>query len=230
VNKKILGLALAATFSVGTANAASVSFADSIGVTTTNWGPTALSVNQFDSALGTLTGVTIDFSGIVNGTVSAESRDNSSATITSNIRADLSLDLSLLSIADIILLGVGNSDVRTVTAFDGSIDFAGTSGFGPISLSGTDSDSLSTSDSGDLGLFTGLGMISFNADAAGQSFGSGAGNLITEFATDAGVGLTVTYNYDAVPTNNNNVPEPASLALLGLGLGMMGFTRRNKKA
>jgi len=228
MNKKILGLVLATTFSMGAANAATVSFTDTINTQVTNWGPTALSVNQFDSSLGALTSVRIDFSGNVDGTVKVESLDAATATVTSNVRSDLSLDLSSLSISDIILLGVGNTDVRSVGAYDGTLDFGGTSGFGPVSLSGTDLGFLTTSDVTDLGLFTGAGTISFNASATGLSSATGAGNLITQFSTNAGTALKVTYTYNAAPTSN--VPEPASLALLVLGFGLMGVTRRNKKA
>jgi hypothetical protein len=229
MTKKILAAAiigLAGATGAASVNAGTISFTDTIATQSTGWGPTSLTVNQFDSSLGSLTAVEIIFSGNVEGTAKTESLDADISTVTANLSADLTLDLTSLTTSDIILLGVGDSSVHNYTAFDGATDFAGTSG-ASAALSGTDSDSLTTTAAADLALFTGLGTISFDAGAVGASSATGAGNLITQFITNAGAGIEVIYTYDTGTT----VPAPAPLALMAFGLlGLAGVVRSKKSA
>ena len=114
---------------------------------------------------------------------------------------------------------VNNSDAAT--AFDGTIDFAGTSGKAYENLSGTDTASDNTTDSGDLALFTAMSLgetISLPVTAVGSSSGSGAGNLLLLFNTFAGADIKVMYEYELIPA-------PGALALLGLG-GLVATRRR----
>jgi hypothetical protein len=62
--------------------------------------------------------------------------------------------------------------------------------------------------------------------ASATSAGSGAGNLITQFSTQAGADLELVYNYHLDPPSR--VPEPADLAIFGVGLAGFGFMRRKR--
>jgi hypothetical protein len=110
---------------------------------------------------------------------------NLQATITLQ-RPDLSTLVTVIPLAQ-------TSDF--VTAFDGSIDFGGTSGKTYSGLSGDATESNCVTDPADLALFTGTGTIVLPAKAIGTSTGSGAGNLILQFNTSASAQANVTYWY-----------------------------------
>ena len=120
-----------------------------------------------------------------------------------------------------VVLPVVNSTFNA-TAFDGVIDFGGTSGVTFTNLSGSASVSNGPSLSPSLiATFVGVGNVTLGQNATGNSSGTGAGNLITQFATQAGSVAKVTYSYQPVP-------EPASMAVLGLGAAAL--LRRRRKA
>jgi len=106
-----------------------------------------------------------------------------------------------------------------VTAFDGTIDFGGTSGKSYTGLSNSDSE---TGSSVDYATFTGSGNVSLPIKAQGTSTGSGAGNLLLQFATNAAASASVTYTYSAVP-------EPASLMSLAIGLVSLAGYRLGRR-
>ena len=209
----VLGLTAAA------ASAATVSFSDTVALTTTNW-TDSLSITQFDTSLGTLNNVMVTLEGTVQGEANAESLDAAPATIT--------LDLSALITASTALLGnVGTvlpivSQSVNLSSFDGGIDFAGTSGFATGVVSASDTD-MSTFTGSDMAEFIGGGTVAIDLTANGQSTGSGAGNLITQFLTSASATVTVKYDFDEAVAA---VPLPASALLLGAALFGLGFSRR----
>jgi len=217
MTKTLTTALIAAT--AGIANAGvSETFSGSFDLATTNW-TEAFNINGFDTMGGTreLLEINIHLTGEVNGIAMAESLDASAATIELNLQATLTLFLaaSNTELAEVIPVVNTTFDAE---AFDGNIDFDGPSGAVFTGLSNTASAWEAISDAGVLELFTDVASVGLSAEAFGSSFGSGAGNLITQFATEAGLGWEVQYKF-------RNVPAPAGMALLGMG-GLVATRRR----
>jgi hypothetical protein len=196
---KMLGLA-ALVMSMGpprVAQAATVTTSASYPMTYTNWHG-VLSIARFDPALGTLTGIRFRLEGSVGGDVRFESMDAKSATVRTILQATVTLsrpDFTPL----VITIPVCNN-VDNVTAFDGVIDFGGTSGRSYLGLIASNADSiLSPPPASDLVTFTGVSPISLPIAALGNSKASGAGNLVTSFRTAVAAKMVVTYIYEPWP-------------------------------
>ncbi len=193
------------------ASATTISFdgVPTIGSQRTNWSD-VISFQQFDPALGTLTGVSIALKGDIDGDVRVESLDAAPTTITSSLAATITL--SFLGNNIVVVIPTVNK-VDDVSAFDGSIDFGGTSGrtytnvTGSATKSGAVANALWAN-------FIGLGTVSTDVAAVAASTATGAGNLITQFGTFAGANAVVTYTY----TPNTVIPEPSSLATAGVAV------------
>lgn len=188
-------------------------------LSTTNWS-TSITLPQFDPALGTLNSISFVLFGHVEGTAKFESMDAAPAVITMDLSAMLKLKRPDLTDLVVTIPVASTSD--NASAFDGTIDFGGTSGNTYGGLSANDTESATTSTAADKALFTGLGSIVLPVTASGASTGSGAGNLLLQFQTSASAWATVTYDYTAVP-------EPSSLLALMSGLGVIGLAIRRKR-
>lgn len=224
---KYLVPGLAATLlPVGIAQAATLTYTDSVGPSRTNF-TTDVSIPQFDSSLGDLTNIFIELTGSVSGSIQLESTDAAPATVTANLVSEIKLQRPDMS--DLVVVLPEASETDTFTAFDGTVDFGGTSGLTRNNLSETATNSISFTDPSEFGLFLGTGNLVLPVAAIGQSNASGAGNLATVFQTFAGANITVSYEYTERPTA---VPEPnAPMGALALvGLGMMAKRKLEKKA
>ena len=93
--------------------------------------------NKFDTSLGTLTGIRFDLTGNVFGSFGVESLDAAPSTVDARLSATVTLERPDNSII-VITLPVFSALI-SLTAFDGTIDFAGTSGASRDGLTGTDS-------------------------------------------------------------------------------------------
>ena len=201
-------------------NQVTYNFSPVVAQTTTNF-TANIGVNKFDPALGTLTGIQFTLTGTVLGTVKFESQDAAPSTISSNLSATITLTRPDNSTIAVVLPTV--SAVTSLTAYDGTLDFNGTSGRTFANVTNTLSSTPAVmSSNADLALFQGIGSIVLPVTASASSSAAGAGNLFTSFTTTAGADGSVTYFY-----NTTSTPEPSTtILMLSSGLVLFPIIRR----
>jgi len=214
----LLATALVA-FAGSAAMAADVTYSGTFSTTTTNWN-SAPTLPQFDNTPAgpfagfVLTGVTLTLTGNVEGAVRLESLDAAASILNYNLQA--TLNFTGPGGGAVVAIPTA-SGIFNATAFDGTIDFGGTSGITLTGLTGTDTQSASPFV---FAPYEGSGNVNFNLNASGTSNGSGAGNLLQQFNTAAGAEYSVKYTYI--------IPTPSAAALLGLG-GLVATRRRRAR-
>lgn len=227
--------ALTATLSIANvANAASLSYTASYqqteedkeyvpyeGYGLTDIKNALLSIQKFDSSLGTLDSVMIDFTGSMIGDAQFESRDSRPQTVT----VDLSGLVTLTGPNDTTLFDLNptNQTQYNVSRYDGRTDFAGTSGRTIEGLKAEETGSKTLTDASSLSSFVGSGSVNFSFSSTATSVVKGSGNIVSGVNTYSKAGIKVTYNYSEAP---RKIPEPS--VTLGLGL-LAGFGLLSQK-
>lgn len=230
--------ALLSTFSANAAQAASVSYSANTGdYLETDWTKT-LTVNKFDTSLGTLTGITFSLNGNVVGGAGVENRSNSKSAVTAVLGSEFKLyNNSVANGAALVVALPTFSKTFDLAKYDKTLDFGGTSGISINDLSATKSENTSYDTSyayfNDLAsLVSGSGQVSFDVDANAASSASGPGNLSSSFDTSAMAAVTVTYTYDVPVPPSNPVPSqgtPEPKVLIGsLVAAFLGFQFRKR--
>jgi hypothetical protein len=168
-------------------------FTGSIPITPTNWS-SSVTVPKFDPNLGTLQSVTVSITANSTGSARAESLDSAPSVVSltfQNVVAVQRPDNTLLVAASPQVNFLDN-----LSAYDGVLDFGGTSGVSHLNLAVSATNSVTVPPpAGDLALFTGPGTITLPVAAIGTSSASGAGNLIAQFTSAAGADVQVCYLY-----------------------------------
>lgn len=200
----MLGMALA------TADpAAAATFIQSGTITAAAPGTSSVSVQQFNSSLGTLTSIDLLFASSfsASGTLANTSNSNKTFEVTKSVSASLS--------------GGGFNIVETLAS--GTTDvFVPKSGSTPVSFSGSNGGVTNTLTSGFTPfLGTGTTALSFISNSL-FTISPNSGTL--SLSPLIGGSYTLTYNYTAAPTPA--VPEPATWAMMLIGFGMIGFAVR----
>ena len=168
----------------------------------------SVTLPQFDPTLGTLTSVTINNIATTTDTVQLESQDTQPTTLIANTTITTSLTGPGVS----GLTTTANDSVSfNATAFDGVIDFGGTSGhdFGPRSQTRTQSTTIT--DPATLSAYLGTGTLTFSSTSTGTSSVLGSGNVVQIIGTSSGQTIQIVYNYipsNALVPGNYTIVEP----------------------
>ncbi|TKB03900.1 choice-of-anchor E domain-containing protein [Alteromonas portus] len=179
---------------------------------------TPITFNLFDNTLtgDTLQSVIIELFARSSGSVKIENRNPSrSANVTARLSTSITLYLmdGLTSISASPF--VFRSDV--LSAFDGSLDYDGSSGVEFLNLATNDYEVATITSDDLLTLFTGVGQGQLLFEAIATSGVTGGGNLSTIIDTFASADVRITYF---------TVSESGSFGILLLGIGMLVARRK----
>ena len=166
--------------------------------TKTQWGPQTLSVSKFDPALGVLDHVTVE----LGVSVTADGKvENTSPRADTRLTLILGGELELETPQELIDLGfptlvtAERSEATPLPAYDGDTDFVGPSGRQLIDIKSSETYSATFTDPAQFGPFVGLGALEIPAAAYATSLARAGGNVDSQFTTQLGTTLSVTYSY-----------------------------------
>lgn len=194
-----LELAIACALISSSASADQICASASLPLTPTNWN-LPVNVPRFDPALGTLTAVEITVDCTMDGIADIESTDTIPVQFTTFIQSTLIVErpdqTSFVTMVPVAPF------VDDLTAFDGTIDWGGTSGAQHGAAVQQTSTTISAT-AADLAIFSGPagnpGTLDLPVFAYETSFVIGIGVPMTQFATQVGVDVTVCYDFDPAP-------------------------------
>jgi hypothetical protein len=187
-------------------------------------GPTdlsgALDCPTFDSVLGTLSSITIDFSGGISATITVNNMATAPETVTASESA--------------------NFDLGALTGFPSGLLFVASVTTGPQMVmagqtltfseaSGTQTGNVSDSNTATFTSYIGDGVTTYSVPIStltSQSVSGGGGNVGVAFNTAGTAGASVTYDF-----TESTVPEPLTGLLIGTGLLCLGLvsTRKSRR-
>jgi len=219
---KLIALVTGGVLSASVAHAATISTSGVILLQGTNWSE-SITLDKFDPALGVLTAIKFIYGG------SSETRLQSELLAAGSISLQATVNLSF-DIPGSIVIPLLADAAHSADAFDGTVDFAGTSGFdtGPAPITTIGSDSIVLAGGFDPYLGVGSFNVMVSAIALAVINGSDAISAIRT-AADASITVEYTYTPDFGPTGDP-VPAPTTLLLFGATLLGLGLAARRKAA
>jgi hypothetical protein len=213
--------ALIICFASTQAAAGTTTDSDTTGLILTDFSET-LSVDQFDSSLGTLTQVTLTVSGQLQGAGKYENSNSYAVNDTMRYLLDQALDVTWLSGT---LLGVDQNLDNTIPVvadpFDGVVDYAGPSGYTEPANTQSDSQIYVFTLPGDLAAFIGSGTVDFSAIADATATIYPPNGVISATYSLGEATIEVEYLYTPIP-------EPGLLALAAGGAIALRLRRRRR--
>ncbi len=220
---RVLFIVTAVLLMAGMASGATRAFSDVTGVVETGWSG-ELRLPKFDPAWGTLNSVTLEYGGELTASLAFESRDRRPAQITGTVQGLMRFYPTPYHAPNPFDVTKTFSQTFAATAYDGVMDFGGTSGHTyDDSNSGLHSGFTGSSDPGIKTLFSGSGEIVIPWEVSGTAYGSGAGNLVLMTGLLASGDARVVYEYTPVP-------EPSGLLALLPGIaGLVGTLRLRRR-
>lgn len=150
------------------------------------------SLPQFDPSLGTLQSVEIKVDGKIISDIKIENLDDEVASVAGAVSGTVLVNGPGFNLNVSI---AGNAAVaQTLAAFDGTIDFAGSSGVTLTGKTATGSNTQTLAGSA-VNAFIGNGTVNLSFLAQATTQASGGGNLTANIANLGGGQVTVTYRY-----------------------------------
>jgi hypothetical protein len=167
-------------------------YTGSVPLQQTSWSA-SVSLPMFDPALGTLQQIGFTFDAGTSGTVEIENLDAS--PIVAQVQFSTFLTLTRPNLSTIAVANPTYFFQQNFAAFDGTIDFAGTSGSSLFPTSAASVQAVSPPPASDLSMFTGAGTITLPVTAVNASSFQGGGNYALVLSQQASATVTVCYTY-----------------------------------
>jgi hypothetical protein len=149
-------------------------------------------VPQFDPELGTLTSIEIHVEDKLTSVIKIENLENAAATVFSNVTGTTGLGGPSL---DILPTELVLNQSFVATAFDGVIDFGGTSGkdYGPQVAGNSQTKVLTTAE--ELAPYIGTGTVTISERTQSSASASALANIVLQVNTTISGRVRVVYNY-----------------------------------
>jgi hypothetical protein len=209
------GLLLA---SMQMAAAGTITYTDTLGPTSTPWGPTAFTFSSFNPTDGTLDSVTVTVTESLTGTGSATNNSTSSVSGTIGLQDTATATFDPSTNLTTVVINDQNSGVLGLAA-------AGQTGDSVtgIDISGQQAKTTVVS-SGLSGFETGSSWGGSVTDTSALIAQFGSANVNVSGTDNGQTTIELTYDY----SNPSTVAEPFSIALLTTGLLSLGLVRRRR--